>query len=59
MKIPKNIDTKLKAVCGTNEKAYNTLKDLIEYEGNNKSKQNINCKETVEKYIAEVRKDEN
>ena len=56
MKIPKNIDSKLKEICGENKEAYETLKDLIEYEGNNKSKQNIHCKETVEKYIAEVRK---
>lgn len=59
MKIPTNIDNKLKEKCGNNSQAYKTLKLLIENEINSKSKQNKKCKELVEDYIEECKKNEN
>ena len=59
MKVPTNIDNKIKEKCGNNYQAYATLKSLIENEINSKSKQNKKCKELVEVYIEECKKNEN
>ena len=59
MKIPTNIDNKLLEKCKDKNEAYKALKELIDSEINSKSKQNIKCKEIVEKYIEECKKNEN
>lgn len=56
--IPKKIEKKLKEKCGLNKNAFNALVDLLEYEDTEKGRQNVHCKEVIEKYT-EVFKSEN
>lgn len=56
--IPKKIEKKLKEKCGLNKSAFNALVDLLEYEDTEKGKQNVHCKDVIERY-AEATKNEN
>ena len=57
--IPRKIISKIKSICGNDKAAFDALIDLLEYEDSGNGKQNIHCKEVIEKYEKEIRSHEN
>ena len=56
--IPKKIEIKVKQKYKENKVAFNTIMELLKNEEKG-SKQNQHCKEIIEKYVDEVKDDEN